>query len=155
MLHTGNGSKAGVEGIYQLPGTLYSILTLKRMKRSEYLVGSNLLVDLRIVLHRAGAQRIESGIDAEIHLAEHSIVAHHVRLAHFRKVERTLAPYLAFLRQAHLTLGQAETHAGGNRKFKYKFVVVFHIPSSYKARTIEITSSTSAALRLSVTQKVT
>ena len=47
-----------------------------------------LLVDLRVVLHRARAQRVEAGLDAVIDVAEVREVAQEIQLAHLGEVER-------------------------------------------------------------------
>src|SRR5260370_24568389 len=46
----------------------------------------DLLIDLRIVLHGAGAERIEPRIDAEVSLRQSQKVAHHVELGEFWQV---------------------------------------------------------------------
>src|SRR4029450_6628789 len=40
----------------------------------------HLLVEARVVLHRAGAERIEPHVDGVVLLAEPRVVAHHLRL---------------------------------------------------------------------------
>src|SRR5262245_3452202 len=46
------------------------------------------LVEARVVLHRAGAQRKQAGIDAVVFLAETHVVAHRFRLTEARQRQR-------------------------------------------------------------------
>src|SRR5262245_65533378 len=46
------------------------------------------LVEARVVLHRAGAQRKQAGIDAVVFLAETHVVAHRFRLTEARQAQR-------------------------------------------------------------------
>ncbi|MNY63935.1 hypothetical protein D3C86_2009660 [compost metagenome] len=48
----------------------------------------HLLVEARIVLHRAGAQRIHAGVDRVVEPAEAHIVAHRLGLGKAGQVER-------------------------------------------------------------------
>ena len=50
---------------------------LRRMEVLELRQGCHLLVDLRIVLHRTGAEGIEACIDTEVIIREVRVVAHH------------------------------------------------------------------------------
>ena len=45
------------------------------------------LVDLGVVLHGAGAERVEAAVDAVVEVAEVGEVAHDLKLADFRQVE--------------------------------------------------------------------
>src|ERR1700731_1396516 len=51
----------------------------------------DLLVEARIVLHRAGAEREKPGIDAEVLLAQAYVMAHRLRLAEAGQADRRLA----------------------------------------------------------------
>ena len=67
------------------------------MQAGETRHGGHFLVDLRVVFHSAAAERIESGIDAEVHLGEIGVVAYHVHFAHLRQIRSIAA--LEFCRQ--------------------------------------------------------
>ena len=84
-------SKEGRKG-YSLPVNKFPHSSelpagLQRMEGRKLWQGCHLLVNLRIVLHGAGAQRIEAGIHAEVHLGEVGIVTDHIRLAHLGQVQ--------------------------------------------------------------------
>ena len=64
---------------------LYRTGRLKRVQSSKSRHRSYLLIDLRIVLHGTAAERIESRIDAKVHLRKNGVMTHHVKLAHLRK----------------------------------------------------------------------
>ena len=81
MLHPGDLREEPVRPVQDGAGTLDRLGVLQGMQALEGGHGSDLLVDLGIVLHRATAQGIEAGIDAEIHLGEVGVVAHHIHLA--------------------------------------------------------------------------
>ena len=49
-----------------LQRTLRSVLLLQRMEVAEAREPARALVDARVVLHRAGAERVEAGVDAEV-----------------------------------------------------------------------------------------
>ena len=90
VLHTCNLGKGLVHKVQHFPGSLHSRFGLEGVQGVER--RDDFLVDLGIVFHRAGTQRIEAGIHAEVHLAEVGVVAHHVHLADLGKVEGTLPP---------------------------------------------------------------
>jgi hypothetical protein len=52
------------------------------------------LVDPRVVLHRAGAERIEARVDAEVARGELGEVSDELELRHLRKPRRLAAPEL-------------------------------------------------------------
>ena len=70
---------------HQRQVALHRVRVLQRMRLGEAGQPRDLLVDLRVVLHGAGAERIESGIDAEIALRQRKVVPHHVELRQFRQ----------------------------------------------------------------------
>src|SRR3990170_5017638 len=52
----------------------------------------HVLVDLGVVLHRARSQRVETDVHGIVALGELRVVAHQIRLAHFRQGRRTGSP---------------------------------------------------------------
>ena len=66
---------------------LYRLGGLEGMKLPETGQGSHVLVELRVVLHRAGAERVEAGIHREVERGETGEVAHHVQFAYFGQVQ--------------------------------------------------------------------
>ena len=56
------------------------------MKPLETLHVGDFLVNLGIVLHRAAPERIESGVDTEVHLRQVGVVPNHIHLAHLRQL---------------------------------------------------------------------
>ena len=73
-------------------GTLYRLFALPRVQRGEGRHRSHLFVYLGVVLHGAGAQRIEAGLDTEVLVRYVGIVAHYVEFAHFGQFGRSLSP---------------------------------------------------------------
>jgi hypothetical protein len=51
----------------------------------------HLLVEARVVLHGAGAERIDAHVDGVVLLRELGVVAHHLRLAEARQADLALA----------------------------------------------------------------
>ena len=128
VLEAGDGGEGLVQGIDHFLGSLHCFGGLQRVQAGEERMGSDLFVDLGIVLHGAGAQRIEAGIHTEVHLAQVGIVAHNVHLAHFRKVQRGFpAKSGGQFDCLAAAFGQRIAAAAGPAEFEYEFVVVFHI----------------------------
>ncbi len=65
--------------------TLHRRSRLKRMQTGKLLHRGNLLINLRIILHRTASQWIKTGIHSEVHLRQVGIVPYNIRLAHLRK----------------------------------------------------------------------
>ena len=74
-----------VEHDDQSLGTEDGLFRLQRVQILEGRQGSNLLVDLWIVLHRTGAQRVKTRIDTKVIIREVRIMAHHRQLIAFRQ----------------------------------------------------------------------
>ena len=55
------------------------------MQSLETSDGGYLLIDLGIILHRAAPERIEPGVNTEIHLRQIGVVPHNIDLAHLRQ----------------------------------------------------------------------
>ena len=65
-VHRAQGAKAFLQIIEHLKRPLRGLVVRQRMKISETLQGRRLFVDLRIVLHSAGAQRIKVGVYGKV-----------------------------------------------------------------------------------------
>ena len=76
---------------------------LQRVDVAEARQPRHLLVEARVVLHGAGAERIEPGVDRVVLLGEPHIVAHRLRLGQAGQVDRRLPGMLA---EARLRLGR-------------------------------------------------
>ena len=55
---------------FELERALDAVLLLQRVKVAEAGEGDDALVDARVVLHRAAAERVEAGVDAEVAIGE-------------------------------------------------------------------------------------
>ena len=55
-----------LEAPHQLERALRALLLLQRVQVAEAGRTDDALVDARVVLHRAGAERVEAGVDAEV-----------------------------------------------------------------------------------------
>ncbi len=85
MSHPCQFCEGFVHLVIYLKSTLHGRGRLQRMQALETFHPGNLFIYLRIVLHRAAAKRIETGIYAEIHLRQVSVVTHDIHLAHLRQ----------------------------------------------------------------------
>ena len=74
----------------QLERALHGRLRLQRMDVAEARQPRHLLVQARIVLHGAGAERKEAGVDAVVHARQPHVVAHRLRLGEARQADRSL-----------------------------------------------------------------
>ena len=93
-VHAGNLGEGLVHLFIDLADTGDGGVGHQRMEGGEAGHGGHLLVDLGIVLHRAGAERIEARIHAEVHLGEVVVVADHLGLADLGKPGRSAATQL-------------------------------------------------------------
>ena len=64
---------------------------LQRMDVAEARQPRHLLVEARVVLHRARAERIDAGVDGVVLLAEAHVVAHRLRLGEAGEIDRRFA----------------------------------------------------------------
>ena len=88
---------------HQLERALGALVLLVRVQRREAGERGDALVDARVVLHRAGAERVEAGVDAEVAVGEVREVADDLVLGQLRQPRRLLARE----RGGHLGHGQA------------------------------------------------
>ena len=130
--HSRKGGEGFLHIVVHLKGTLDGAGRLERMQGLEALHPSNLLVDLGIVLHRAASQRIEPGVNAEVHLGEVGVVTYNVYLAHLRQggslASEQVCRDRSFGRLRNLSLSKGIACTAILREFEYKFVVILHIP---------------------------
>ena len=88
---------------HQLERALRALVLLVRVQRREAGERGDALVDPRVVLHRAGAERVEAGVDAEVAVGEVREVADDLVLGQLGQPRRLLARE----RGRHLGHGQA------------------------------------------------
>ena len=119
-----------LEIVVQFQGALCGGGILKRMQGGKTRHGGNLLVDLGIILHRAAAERIETGVDTEILLRQVGVMSHHIQLAHLGKFRGLTAEKIRRDRRHAVGLepvgGTLISFASGTRYLEYKFVVYLH-----------------------------
>ncbi len=128
-LHTRDGSESLLRLVVNLERALHGALILQRMEALEGGHRGDFLVDLRVVLHGATAQRVEARIHTEVHLGEIGIVPDHVRLAHLRKngSGRTLKAGRQFVKRSFTSVARKSIgNAAWFREFENQFIVVFH-----------------------------
>ena len=81
----GHCSERALESPHQLEGSLATLDLLVRVKIAESRQRGQQLVDPRVVLHGAGAERVEASVDAEVAGGELREVAQQLRLRELRK----------------------------------------------------------------------
>ena len=86
VLHAGNRRQGRIKPVNHLLRALHSICRLQRMQAGKQWMRGNFFVDLGVIFHGAGSQRIESRIYAKVHLAQISIMTHYVNFADFRQI---------------------------------------------------------------------
>ncbi len=91
-VHAGDGREVALELEEELERALHGLLGLVGVEVLEEL--RRLLVDLRVVLHGATAERVDVGVDAHLPVRELRVVADQVELAHFRQAWGGLAEVL-------------------------------------------------------------
>ena len=111
--------------------------------------GDDSLVDPRVVLHRAGAERVEAGVDAEVPIRERREVPDELGLADLGQSRRALAAEL----RRHLRRGQVVRRARGRRGGPDGSSRRSAPPGQLHpatARSVSASRSTSAGVRFSV-----
>ena len=104
---TGNFRESLTQSVVHLDSSLHRLNGLQRMQMCESRHCGNLLVDGRVILHGAAAERIESVVYAEVVTAVVSVMAHHGHLVTLRQFGVILATH--FLRNiifSEAVLGQ-------------------------------------------------
>ena len=163
------GSSAGVEGevghardggehllhlVVDSLDTLHGADGLQRMDAREGGHGGDGLVDLRVVLHGAAAEGIETGVDAEVHLREIGVVADDIDLADLGEGKGRLTLQRGgdggTLAGGDGCAGKGEAFATGLGVIEYQMIVVSHRAASF---TSLMSESISSRVRFSVTAK--
>ena len=86
--HAGQRLQPMRQAIDQLERALHGRDRLQRMEVADAGQARHLLVEARIVLHGARAQRVDAHVDGVVLLAEPRVVLHHLRLAEARQADR-------------------------------------------------------------------
>ena len=131
---------------HQLERTLRPVLLLVRVEILEAGQHRDALVDARVVLHRAAAERVEAGVDPEVAGRELGEVADDLRLGELGQARRLGAAQLL----GHL--GGRQVVAGQRRRTAARLRLL--VDQLHQARTSASTCarrSMSAGLRFSVT----
>ena len=81
-----------LETPHQLECSLRALVLLMRVQVAEAREPGEPLVDARVVLHRAGAERVEAGVDAEGAIGQSSEVAHDLRFRELGESRGLRAP---------------------------------------------------------------
>ena len=84
-IHSGDFGQRSFERCYNLHNALAQLLRLIRMCPRESFRASDHFVDAWVVLHRAGAERVEAQIDRVVPSREAREVTDHFHLTDFRK----------------------------------------------------------------------
>ncbi len=93
--HAGPGLQPMGEAVDQLERALDGGDRLQGMQIGQARQPRHLLVEARVVLHGAGAERIEPRVDRVVLLAEPRVVPHHLGLREAGEPDRPLAPQAA------------------------------------------------------------
>ena len=86
--HAGQLHQVVAEPLHQLERALHGLLRLQRMDVAEARQPRHLLVQPRVVLHRARAERIEPAVDRVVLARQAHVVAHRLRLGESRQSDR-------------------------------------------------------------------
>src|SRR3569832_530955 len=106
--HAGQGGQPLHQVGDEFEHALHRLLRLERVDVAEARQPRHLLVEARVVLHRAGAERIEPGIDRVVHARQAHIVTDYLRLREARQTDRPLEALAAEARLAHLHVGDVD-----------------------------------------------
>ena len=91
-VQAGDLGEPALERPEQLEGALGELVGLVRVQAGEALQRRDALVDLGVVLHRAGAQRVGARLDAVVERRELGVVADEVDLGDLGQARRRGAP---------------------------------------------------------------
>jgi hypothetical protein len=153
--HARDFRQVALKLVDELDCALGCVVGLQGMQAREAGQGCHILIELGVVFHSAGAERVEARIHAEVTLREVRIVAHDLDLADLRQGRGLLAQHCGgnhafqgFCRHIH------GCHGGGSSprrtEFKDERFDAAHARTSFK---IETSVSMSSFVRVSVTQK--
>src|SRR5262245_38280860 len=121
---------------HQREVALHGVEILQRMSLGEGREPRDLLIDLGIVFHGAGAERIEAAIDPEITLRQREIVPHHIELRELGEAVIFAQVGCWNLRLRHVGLRQIDaTSAGDAELVERRSGVAAHRAASLSACT--------------------
>ena len=137
-VHAGDLAEHARQVVHQLEGALRVFRPRQRVQPREAGHARHVLVDLRVVLHRARAERVEVRVEPVVHARQPRVVAHHVELRDLRQrgrgaAQELLGQQLGHRPARHVTLGQREAHAPGRRELEDELVVGAHASTSASA----------------------
>ena len=89
--HTCDGSQRFFHVPVYFQCSLHGRFRLERMETEEARHCCHFFIDLRIIFHRTAAERIESGIDTEVHLRQVRIMAYYIHFTYLRQSKFRLA----------------------------------------------------------------
>ena len=139
------------EDLLELPHqgerALRALVLLERVQVAEARQPDDPLVDARVVLHRAAAERVEAGVDPEVPVGELREVAHDLVLGHLGQTWRRLPPQLG----RQLGNGQPVRRDAPRAPARPRLLVdELHIAHEHTSASTSASRSTSAGVRLSV-----
>lgn len=111
--HAGQRDQPVRQLVNDLQRALHRIDGRERVNVAEPWQAGHLLVQARIVLHRARAEREQAQVDRVILTRQTGIVTHRLRLRQARQADRVLAAQVAQTRTRDIALGEID--AGGVR----------------------------------------
>jgi len=131
----------------------------QRMRTGKAGQRGDLFVDLGVVFHGAGTERIHARVHTEVPRGKARVVAHHIQLSQVGQIQ--IRPHHAFRLiggGGHVRFGQAHAHASGAAFFPQQGLVQYETrhpgPRLIAHQAISFRmASMSARLRVSVTQK--
>ena len=94
LAKAGDLGEPALERVHQLQRPLHQRLGLVGVQAAEAFQGGDALVDLGVVLHRAGAQRIRAAVDAVVESRKLGEVAHELQLRDLGQASRRGAALL-------------------------------------------------------------
>src|SRR5712691_1130613 len=103
-VHADDGTQRLLESPHQLERALDALLVLVRVQAREPGQGGRLLVEHRVVLHRAAAERVEVLADRVVQRGQAAVVAHDLGLAEPGQARRARAKHLS---RQHVRRGRA------------------------------------------------
>ena len=111
--HAGQGHEIAGELAHQRERALHGRERLQRMQVTKARQPRRALVEPRVVLHGAGAEREQARIDAVIHLAEAHVMAHRLGLGQPRQADGAFALEPAEPRREGVRLVEVDARAIG------------------------------------------
>ncbi|MNW60043.1 hypothetical protein D3C74_380010 [compost metagenome] len=90
-IHAGQGGQILLQSMHQFECTLDAFFRLVRVNLGQAGEAGNIFINLRIVFHRAGAERIKAVVDAEVAAGKRGIVADYIHFRYLRQDYRLAA----------------------------------------------------------------